>query len=146
MQIIGLLFHIGVVFALALSEGEHDARTIMRGAYIDHVRGWLVRASFMVLCGAAVISIFGAFTLQVVLGMSLISAFGFSALFRYRLNKVRSLSPYYVSPSNYYDRFFISITNIGAVKDEEYDINSAGRVAYITEGVLFTVGVVLTFC
>ncbi|MBZ4252056.1 OPT/YSL family transporter, partial [Streptococcus pneumoniae] len=53
---------------------------------------------------------------------------------------LRTLSPFYVSPSNYYDRFFLGLTNIGVTDDNEYDINAAGRLAYIVEAALSAAG------
>jgi hypothetical protein len=64
---------------------------------VRHVRQWLLRASVVTL-------------LCVVIGLPWLAiglAGLFSAVFRYALNRLRGLSPWYVSPSNWYDYLLI---------------------------------------
>jgi hypothetical protein len=64
---------------------------------VRHVRQWLLRASVVTL-------------LCVVIGLPWLAiglAGLFSAVFRYALNRLRGLSPWYVSPSNWYDWFWL---------------------------------------
>jgi hypothetical protein len=64
---------------------------------VRHVRQWLLRASAVTL-------------MCVVIGLPWLAiglAGLFSAVFRYALNRLRGLSPWYVSPSNWYDWFWL---------------------------------------
>jgi hypothetical protein len=94
---------------------------------VKHVRQWLLRASVVTL-------------LCVVIGLPWLAiglAGLFSAVFRYALNRLRGLSPWYMSASNYYDAFFLFLVNVGTVEAEEWNINGAGRIAYAVELVVF---------
>ena len=125
------------VWAIAQNEAATDHKTIAAGVHIDHRKEWTQRA--VIVGGAAVLCLI-LLSVCALPGLLLVGAFGFSALFRYRLNTLRTLSPFYVSPSNYYDRFFLGLTNIGVTDDNEYDINAAGRLAYIVEATLSVAG------
>ncbi len=115
---------------------------------VKHVQQWLLRASVVTL-------------LCVVVGMPWLAiglAGLFSAVFRYALNRLRGLSPWYVSPSNWYDWQFIKRTRwftLDLVKqprtqammyhqvaynDAPYYVTSihrAGRIAYAVELLAF---------
>ena len=112
---------------------------------VRHVRQWLLRASVVTL-------------LCVVIGlpwMAIGLAGLFSAVFRYALNRLRGLSPWYMAPwSNLYDRVFYSIACLywftpgmlrshriiltgGSPIGDWSDIHRAGRIAYAVELVVF---------
>ena len=137
LSIITLCAFAFLVWAVAQNEASTDYKAIMAGVHIDHRKEWTQRA--VIVGGAAVLCLI-LLSACALPGLLLVGAFGFSALFRYRLNTLRTLSPFYVSPSNYYDKFFLGLTNIGVTDDNEYDINAAGRLAYIVEASLSAAG------
>jgi len=82
------------------------------------------------------------------LGLCLVAYGSFSVVFRWRLNKLRNMSPWYVSPSNAYDTAFIHMVSeinkdaLPAVHRLRYadnmygyvtDVHRAGRIAYCCE-------------
>lgn len=167
-SLIAFLVHLTVVYVFAQAEAWSDHMLIKNGYSIDHVRAWFIRAGVIALSMVILVPLFGpfegndlmGFNLWTVLGFCLMSAFGFSAVFRYQLNKERELSPWYVSPSSHYDWFFIRLTHAGidgqrkdAIEwhSERYtrlgvykdDINSAGQLAYTIEAVLFSGALVM---
>jgi hypothetical protein len=121
---------------------------------VRHVRQWLLRASVVAL-------------LCVVIGLPWLAiglAGLFSAVFRYELNRLRGLSPFYIAPwSSLYDRAAMSVTvaarhfasyykwwwpndrEITMWKDgylsgwpwAKKDIHRAGKIAYAVELVVF---------
>lgn len=105
----------------AFSASEDDAAAIRANEKIDHVRQWLIRS--MIAC--AVCGIAGAMFGWSIAGFFLgVIAYSmvFSAMFRYKLNKLRGLKFDYMSLSNTYDSVFFLLFG-----------NYAGVAAYITE-------------
>ena len=103
--IITIILHVLITALFARIEAHEDYGEISNGEYIDHRRSWLYRAAIMGCVSAgAMIALRWNFHWTVILGFILMSAFGFSAVFRSRLNRLRGLSPWYLSPSsNMYD-------------------------------------------
>jgi hypothetical protein len=131
-----------------------DDRQIAMNKPVRHVRQWLLRASVVTL-------------LCVVIGFPWLAiglAGLFSAVFRYSLNRLRGLSPWYIAPwSNLYDRAAMSVTVAaryfaryhkwwwpndrevamwmdGYVSGFDWakkDIHRAGRIAYAVELLTF---------
>jgi hypothetical protein len=124
------IFNIIVMFAVF--EAWQDFERINSHEDIDHRAGWMLRA--FVTCylwGAASIWIGWDAAIYAVA-----SAFLFSAVFRYALNRMRVLDWRYVSPSNWYDSFFIWIVSDGKLHswpewNEIY--KRAGPIAYAFE-------------
>ena len=95
---------------------------------VKHVRQWLLRASVVTL-------------LCVVIGLPWLAiglAGLFSGVFRYTLNRLRGLSPWYMSASNYYDIAFLWVAHVipGAIDGDEW-VRRAGRIAYAVELLTF---------
>jgi hypothetical protein len=85
--------------AFAVWQASEDDLQITMGQPVRHVRQWLLRASVVTL-------------MCVVIGLPWLAiglAGLFSAVFRYSLNRLRGLSPWYVSPSNWYDWFWLCV-------------------------------------
>ena len=165
---IALIAHLLVVYLFARAEAWSDHMLIKNGYSIDHVRAWFIRAGVIALSMVILVPFFGpfegndlmGFNLWTVLGFCLMSAFGFSAVFRHKLNKERNLSPLYVAPwSNWCDMAMWMATNFLArhpwnwedLRERYFDgekrwvksIHRAGRLAYIIEAVLFAIGLAM---
>jgi hypothetical protein len=83
--------------AFALWCAADDAEEIAQGKYIRHKLQWVLRAIVVgVPCLLLGVPFFA-------IGL----AFLFSAVFRFRLNRLRGLDWRYVSPSNWYDYLFL---------------------------------------
>jgi hypothetical protein len=134
-----------IIALFAVFEAWQDFERINNHEDIDHRAGWMVRA--FVTCylwGAASIWIGWDAAIYAVA-----SAFLFSAVFRYALNRMRVLDWRYVAPwSNIYDKAIWSVTFFGyepitwSLYRQGYlsgkpgyvsDIHRAGTIAYITE-------------
>ena len=119
-SLIAFLVHLTVVYVFAQAEAWSDHMLIKNGYSIDHVRAWFIRAGAIALSMVILVPLFGPFegndlmgyNLWTVLGFCLMSAFGFSAVFRYQLNQIRGLDALYVAPwSNWYDMAMWMATN-----------------------------------
>lgn len=167
-SLIAFLVHLTVVYVFAQAEAWSDHMLIKNGYSIDHVRAWFIRAGVIALSMVILVPFFGpfegndlmGFNLWTVLGFCLMSAFGFSAVFRYQLNKIRGLDALYVAPwSNWYDMAMWMATNFFVLhpwnwedlRERYFDgekqwvksIHRAGRLAYIVEATLFTLGLAM---
>lgn len=117
-----LLLFTAFVLWYADFEAKDDAQEIAAHREIDHSAQWLTRAA-----------VFGSvwYLLWVLVGkpstwpLLLGHAFLFSAVFRWRLNRLRGLPYWYLSTSSAYDSVFIMLA-IGYVP-------RAGRIAYAFE-------------
>lgn len=127
-----------------LAEARHDYNKIQAGKKIDHLERWVVRAGVVTLVAAV-------FVLPMrwkALLLLPIGAFGFSAAFRWCLNRMRGKHWAYIAPwSSLYDRFFFGLSNwdwawswsLLKYKYHEWSvrhvdiIHRAGRLAYLTE-------------
>ena len=136
-----------LVFVLlyALAEARHDYNKIQAGKEIDHLERWVLRAGVVTL----VVAVFVLPMRWKALLLLPIGAFGFSAAFRWTLNRMRGKHWAYIAPwSSLYDRFFfgLSFGSWPTERDVElykemYEvsnavgswIHSAGRLAYLTE-------------
>ena len=148
---------IPILTTLALAElsARDDARQIRRNIIIDHVMQWYIRA--LVVLGVCLVFC--------VPWLSIGLAGLFSAVFRWRLNRLRGLDVRYIAPwSSFYDRafhaavlrmrhgFWISVEFLGEERDIYFggrgidptstqcakdDIHRAGTIAYIFEGLVF---------
>ena len=135
---------IPILTTLALCElsARDDNRQIERHLPIHHGVQWWIRALVVVgvclLCGVPWLSI----------GLAGL----FSAVFRWRLNRLRGLDWRYIAPwSNYYDRLWIapfyglrpSWFDLILIRDNHISfghhgfIHRAGTIAYIFEGLVF---------
>jgi hypothetical protein len=144
-----------LVVGYAMFEARQDFERIQEGEHIDHISEWFIRASVtLFIWGVASLKI-GLDTIPCVIG----SAFLFSAVFRYCLNRMRGKDWRYMAPwSNYYDRFFYALACLYWWTDahlrshkillKDYhkstivsgsDIHRAGNIAYITEAVILAV-------
>lgn len=148
---------IAVVYYIAIFEADKDAFAIEAHLKIDHAAGWCRRAlGIMVPAGIVCLALPSWWC---ILPLLVLGAFLFSAVFRYRLNKLRGLHPCYVAPwSNVYDRVFYAIS-ILAWSDRDIlemdrdwyfkpgfrlvkgDVHRAGRLAYITESTLVALSI-----
>jgi hypothetical protein len=148
-----------IIAVFAVFEAWQDFEIINNHEEVEHINAWMLRA--FVTCylwGAASIWIGWDAAIYAVA-----SAFLFSAVFRYALNRMRVLDWRYVSQSNFYDLVFMSISWLTMAREwipplgsmqlygrrNYYDnrsgllppiglhwkqmIHRAGTVAYITE-------------
>lgn len=161
MNIMALALFFAVVYWLAIAEAHDDHGQIRRHEKIDHFRQWIFRA--VIVGGAAFILC--AFTPISFLPLWGAGGFLFSALFRWKLNKLRGLDWRYIAPwSNYYDRLFYRVwngfvwnlwhwpsrQNIEAAmrmyttgwEESIKDIHRAGLLAYIVEAITSIVCIV----
>ena len=138
-----MLIPILTTLALAELSARDDARQIRRNLIIDHVMQWYIRAVVVLgvcwLCGVPWLSI----------GLAGL----FSAVFRWRLNRLRGKDWRYVSPSSWYDRLWMRISagewQSTRVMDYYFstyyegntyymrELHRAGAIAYIVEGLVF---------
>jgi hypothetical protein len=112
--------------ALQCAAWDYEAiqyRILHNGQNLDHAPMWRFRA-FAVTAAACIVWWFGVPVVPL-LGLG---AFGFSALFRWRLNTLRGLDWRYVRDSNEYDWLFIA-----TFSDYKTGHHRAGLYAYITE-------------
>lgn len=147
-----LLFYV-IVLGFAVTEARSDFDTISAGIDVNHTERWTVRA----ICVAVTASPWIVYVIGWGFALALLgsAAFGFSALFRWRLNGLRGKHPCYVSPSSWYDSLFLSLTwwpvqREGLIEDwhmlmDRQRTRRAGRLAYVVEAVLFTAGAAYVF-
>jgi hypothetical protein len=128
--------------AFALWCAADDAEEIAHGKYIRHKLQWVLRA---IAVGVPCL-LFGVPFFAIGL------AFLFSAVFRFRLNRLRGLSVWYIGPwSSLYDRLFAALfymrwpnwLDVLLMRDDYIEfgnvgfIHRAGRIAYAVEVVIF---------
>ncbi len=140
--------------AHALFWAATDARDIRNGKNINHPVRWALRAAIEV--GASLVF---AFIREEPIGIRLVlttiaAAFLFSALFRFLLNTMRGRHWAYVSPSSWYDWFFMQLCVLRALQTRRHylvdsfgrytqfpyyrqHVHRAGALAYIFEAVVF---------
>jgi hypothetical protein len=138
-----------LVIGYAVFEAWMDNERIEAHERIDHIEGWVIRAIVTIFIWGVASFKIGYSAIPCAIG----SAFLFSAVFRYCLNRMRGKDWRYVSPSNWYDGAFILIADIdewhglkmerlvhGTLYDEEEwyrdTIHRAGTIAYITEATI----------
>lgn len=118
---------------LALWNASDDAEAIGRGEAIDHAREWLTRAGAMLLVCLTIGDLW----------MAIPGGALFSIVFRARLNDLRGLPAWYISPSSWYDWQFLRLTwrpferdNLMAAWRKEWNAPQtvdAGALAYTAE-------------
>lgn len=118
---------------LALYNAGDDAAAIARGEAIDHAQEWMMRACAMLLVCLVIGEVW----------MAIPGGALFSSVFRARLNDLRGLPAWYISPSNWYDWQFLRWTwrpydraNLQAAWRKEWNAPQtvdAGALAYIAE-------------
>lgn len=132
---------VAFIFAIAFAAycAVDDLADIGHGEVINHKWQWLVRAGIVVAFLVLWI-IFGEATWPRVALTGLAMAPLFSLVFRITLNKLRGKDWRYVSPSNWYDWQFLSLTRTPSYHGaaEHYmRANRAGLLATVTELVAF---------
>jgi hypothetical protein len=145
-----------LVAAYAITEALRHFLRIGSNKRINHIGAWTVRALVTGIVWATASFKIGYSAIPCAIG----SAFLFSAVFRYSLNRMRGLDWRYVSPSSWYDwqfirhtlgwgnkinyrkrvREFHGINYFEPVGTPEYPvrIHRAGTIAYITEAAITT--------
>jgi hypothetical protein len=162
MTILALLLLVALVAVLASGWVGIDFRKIKENKPIVHWVAWCLRAGIVVFLAVAINRLVGN-TWTSLLGLLMIGAAEFSALFRYRLNKLRRLDWRYIAPwSNTYDRVWYAIATLTWWSNahlelhqiwlEDYrksriadpsKLHRAGTVAYSIEALAFIAGVVI---
>ena len=147
-----LLFY-GLLTGFLLLAAASDHEALRTNGTIDHTMNWIARSIAALVMASPYLIYAKSFLFA--LAMLSSAAFGFSALFRYRLNKLRGKHPCYVSPSSWYDSLFLGLTWWPVQREdliEDWHVyegihrtRRAGRLAYIVEVVLFTLGAAYTF-
>jgi hypothetical protein len=158
-----LFIAVVILFARECASWDHEEivyRIRTGGESLDHGPMWWFRAFMVGLLSVPAAHFMGNWL--ALMPLLLIGAFGFSAVFRYRLNKLRGLDWRYVAPwSNYYDRVWYAIAcrywfTKGMLRShrillKDYhkstisdgsDIHRAGTIAYITELTITTACIV----
>jgi hypothetical protein len=105
LHLLTILLYLGWLVYFTNREAANDAWSISQGQAINHRREWTQRCAAAVITSALWLWFF--FSPLFVLGWLTMTAFGFSAFFRYRLNRLRGKHACYVSASSsVYDAFF----------------------------------------
>lgn len=111
-----MIVYFAIIAAFALFFAHYcawdDNIQTSKNEAIHHIKQWLIRAGVAVAAITIISGVGEVLTLRMFGLMSVAVAFLFSAWFRYRLNKLRGLDWWYISISNYYDRFFISVVRL----------------------------------
>jgi hypothetical protein len=92
-----------LVAAYAVFEAWQDFERIEAHERIDHIEGWVIRAIVTIFIWGVASFKIGLDAIPCAIG----SAFLFSAVFRYSLNRMRGKDWRYVSPSSIYDSWWI---------------------------------------
>jgi len=154
-----IVFFIGV-FGLALSCALDDYHAIREGEAIDHPVQWVQRAVFGIALSAACAALIGvaadAFSWTLFTGFLLMSAGGFSATFRWKLNGLRKEWWWYMGAplgrrkmdASVYDtmfhRFAWTVSGKNTYEDwPEYPYWLPALLAYLVEVVMFVAGLIL---
>lgn len=117
-----------LTYFFALSEGKDDAQRISNGENIDHAGEWTQRAgAVIIVCMTLYIigpeeSVFNL--LLTLIGCAMLFAF----VHRFILNRARGLDPTYISPSNFYDSFFLQLA--------DQNVHRGGMMAYTLEAIV----------
>lgn len=125
MKLFILTILLYVTAYIAKLSAYDDYGQIKRHEYINHKIQWLTRATLtfiLIVCLTLVRNLVLSNSWIIIAYYSLVSAFWFSMIFRYKLNTLRGLSVYYISKSNIYDSVFIALAN-----------KNGGKLAYIFE-------------
>lgn len=149
-----------ILFAIACAGWDNEEiiyRIRTGGESLDHAPMWQFRALCVVILSIPAAHLLGNWWTLVPLWV--MGAFGFSAAFRYRLNRLRGLDWRYCSPSSWYDYGFLVLSGAWQWKPHSrwtwsnwrgfmrhshwnnYELNPpyvkqvhrAGTIAYITE-------------
>ena len=107
-----------IVWCVARNEARVDEFHIRHGRSIDHQQQWVERAAIVAFLACLTMIWLKVWALLLLPA----GAFAFSATFRYRLNELRGLHPYYMSFTNLYDSVYLRIS-----------AHHGGLIAYITE-------------
>jgi hypothetical protein len=110
---------------MANLSAQDDYKQIKNNECINHKVQWLVRATvtfLLVICLVTFHNLLLPNSWLIAVYYSLVAAFWFSMIFRYKLNTLRRLSVFYISKSNIYDSVFIILAN-----------KNGGKLAYIFE-------------
>jgi hypothetical protein len=155
MEVALIFAAFALVIAYAMFEAWQDFERIQVHERIDHIEGWVIRAIITIFIWGVASFKIGYSAIPCAIG----SAFLFSAVFRYSLNRMRGKDWRYVSLSSWYDSFFIgmNLRNMIVFNDwiidqnEEWykktdfyaehqaEVHRAGTIAYITEVVILAV-------
>lgn len=161
MTYLSLSLFLAALWWFAFREASNDADTIAKDRAVYHIPSWFRRAALMMSL-MVTSTCFIDLDLTSLLGFMLMSAGGFSALFRWKLNSLRGKDWRYIAPwSNVYDRVWYTLTNfryrhscwIGwhkywyfqkdCYEKAHSDIHRAGTLAYIAESIAFAGGLYL---
>ena len=155
-----LIVFIALMLFAAWAYANGDAITIKQGMDIDHTGAWIERAGFATIC--IVIALIVTWNGWMLLGLPLVAYGTFTPAFRYLLNKARGKHPCYVSPSNWYDKFWLDATWDPAMSGTMHwnemlrtplssmpklfrdAVHIAGGIAYIVEVCALILGIYIT--
>ena len=125
IKIFILIILLSIIDYMADLSAQDDYKQIKNNEYINHKIQWLVRATvtfLLVICLVTFHNLLLPNSWLIAVYYSLVAAFWFSMIFRYKLNTLRRLSVFYISKSNIYDSVFIILAN-----------KNGGKLAYIFE-------------
>jgi len=131
-----LIVLLSIMSYIANLSAQDDYAQIRNHEYINHKKQWLIRATITFLLVVCLVTFYNLLfsSSWILIGYySLIAAFWFSIVFRYKLNSLRQLPIDYISRSNIYDSIFINIAN----KNE-------GKLAYIIELIMVIIFSILS--
>jgi len=109
-----LIVLLSIMSYIANLSAQDDYAQIRNHEYINHKKQWLTRATItflLVVCLATFYNLLFSSSWILIGYYSLIAAFWFSIVFRYKLNSLRQLPIDYISKSNIYDSIFITLAN-----------------------------------
>jgi len=101
-----IILHTLFSYWLAENQAKHDFELISNHKYVNHIKGWLIRA-FGSLAYLAILKYWTGMGWWEFMALASMGAAVFSAFFKHKLNTLRGLDPHYISTSNHYDSFFI---------------------------------------
>lgn len=167
MTYLSLSLFLAALWWFAFREASNDADTIAKDRAVYHIPSWFRRAALMMSL-MVTSTCFIDLDLTSLLGFLLMSAGGFSALFRAKLNSLRGKDWRYVSPSNWYDYTYLMATGAWCWKPKRWtwrnwwafmraqhptlmdlrasympQVHRAGTLAYIAEAIAFAGGLYL---
>lgn len=156
MTYLSLFLFLSALVAVIYKEAVKDNNTIKEHRKVNHVKVWLARAGIMVYVSFLAWSIIAHgndFDLMPLLGFLLMSAFGFSALFRLKLNSLRGKGWWYMGPylddrtkkDAWYDGLFHRFARFIARSPASayYPRCLPATLAYIAESIAFAGGLYL---
>lgn len=128
MEVALIFAAFALVIAYAKFEAWMDNERIEAGERIDHIEGWVIRAIITIFIWGVASFKIGYSAIPCAIG----SAFLFSAVFRYSLNKIRRKDWRYVSPSNWYDTasilFSIMVGQLDITWRDQFTVKEARRI------------------